>query len=114
MLARSVCAAVLIGLLFSARVAAGPNTTPAPAATPSPTAEHARDGGIIAGKLTSVDFRRNLIVVNKTEIAVMPSTQIQANDPGYHVFTDLKPGMAVEVYTSQVSGKFIAQIITLR
>lgn len=44
----------------------------------------------------------------------MPSTQIQANDPGYHVFTDLKPGMSVEVYTSQVAGKYIAQIITVR
>ncbi len=44
----------------------------------------------------------------------MPSTQIQGNDPGYHVFTDLKPGMSVEVYTSQVAGKYIAQIITVR
>jgi hypothetical protein len=114
MLARSVCAAVLISLLFSAPAAAGPKDTPAPSTAPSPAPEHARDGGIIAGKLTSVDFQRNFIVVNKTEISVMPSTQIQANNPGYHAFTDLKPGMAVEVYTSQISGKFIAQIITLR
>ncbi len=85
-----------------------------PSAAPAPVAEHARDGGIIAGKLTSVDFQRNFIVVNKTAISVMPSTQIQGSNPGYHAFTDLKPGMLVEVYTSQVSGKFIAQIITLR
>lgn len=114
MLARSVCAAVLIGLLLWAPAVAGPKDTPAPSTAPSAAPDHARDGGIIAGKLTSVDFQRNSIVVNKTEISVMPSTQIQANNPGYHAFTDLKPGMAVEVYTSQVSGKFIAQIITLR
>ncbi|MGD0475006.1 MAG: hypothetical protein ABSB70_17580 [Candidatus Velthaea sp.] len=101
-------------MLFLAPAVAGPKDTPAPTAAPSATAEHARDGGIIAGKLTNVDFQRNFIVVNKTEIAVMPSTQIQANNPGYHAFTDLKPGMVVEVYTSQISGKFIAQIITLR
>lgn len=77
-------------------------------------ADHPRDGGIIAGKITSVDFVRNLIAVNKTQITVMPSTQIQGNDPGYHVFTDLKLGMSVEVYTSQVAGRYIAQIITLK
>jgi hypothetical protein len=114
MLTRSLLAAALISSLFLASAVAGPKDTPAPTAAPSPAAEHARDGGIIAGKLTSVDFQRNSIVVNKMEIAVMPSTQIQGNNPGYHAFTDLKPGMAVEVYTSQVSGKFIAQIITLR
>jgi len=114
MLTRSLLAAALISSLILAPAVAGPKDTPAPTPVPSPAAEHARDGGIIAGKLTSVDFQRNSIVVNKMEIAVMPSTQIQANNPGYHAFTDLKPGMAVEVYTSQVSGKFIAQIITLR
>jgi hypothetical protein len=114
MLRRSVCAAVLISLLALPPAVAGPKDTPVPTAAPSPVAEHARDGGIIAGKLTSVDFQRNFIVVNKTAISVMPSTQIQGSNPGYHAFTDLKPGMLVEVYTSQVSGKFIAQIITLR
>ena len=114
MLRRSVCAAVLIGVLSLTPAVGGPKDTPTPSAAPSPAAEHARDGGIIAGKLTSVDFQRNFIVVNKTAISVMPSTQIQGSNPGYHAFTDLKPGMAVEVYTSQVSGKFIAQIITLR
>ena len=114
--ARSVCAAVLISslLIAPAGAFAEPKDTPAPSTAPSRAAEHPRDGGIISGKLTSVDFQRNFIVVNKMEIAVMPSTQIQGNDPGYHVFTDLKPGMSVQVYTSQVAGKYIAQIITLR
>ncbi len=116
MFARSVCAAVLISslCLVPQGAFAAPRDVPTPSASSPPAADHPRDGGIIAGKLTSVDFQRNLIAVNKTEITVMPSTQIQGNDPGYHVFTDLKPGMSVEVYTSQVAGKYIAQIITVR
>jgi hypothetical protein len=115
MFARSL-AAVLISslLLVPAGALARPPDSPAPSASMSPAVEHPRDGGIIAGKLTSVDFQRNLIAVNKTEITVLPSTQIQGSDPGYHAFTDLKPGMSVHVYTSQVAGRYIAQIITLK
>ena len=108
---------VLAAGTFCLLLAVGANAAPAPKDTPAPAvsaAEHPRDGGIIAGKIASVDYRRNLLVVNKTDITVMPSTQIQAGDSGYHVFTDLKPGMFVEVYTSQIAGKYIAQIITLR
>jgi hypothetical protein len=113
--ARSIYAAVVISSLFLAPAAslAGPNT-PAPAASATAAADHPRDGGIITGKIASVDFQHNVIVVSRTSISVMPSTQIQGSDPSYHTFTDLKPGMSVEVYTSQVAGKYIAQIITLR
>ena len=116
MLARSILAAALISTLFAAPITAlaAPPDSPAPAGSASPAAEHARDGGIISGKITSVDYQRNIIAVNKTAIIVMPSTQIQGNDPGYHAISDLKPGMSVEVYTSQVAGKYIAQIINLR
>lgn len=114
--ARCICAAVLVGTLFLAPVAslATAKDTPAPAASATSAADHPRDGGIITGKIASVDFQRNIITVGRTAISVMPSTQIQGSDPGYHAFTDLKPGMSVEVYTSQVAGKYIAQIITLR
>jgi hypothetical protein len=54
------------------------------------------------------------MIVNRTDIVLMPSTQIQGSDSGYRVITDLKPGMSVDVYTSLVAGKYIAQIITLR
>jgi ribosomal protein S1 len=116
MLARLVCAAVLISPLFfgPASAVAEPKDTPAPAASSSAAPEHARDGGVISGKITSVDYQRSIIAVNRTAIVVMPSTQIQGSDPGYRAITDLKPGMSVEVYTSQVAGKYIAQIITLR
>ncbi len=116
MLARSLCAAVVLSSLLGApaAVVAAPKDTPAPGVSPAPVADHPRDGGIIAGKITSVDFVRNLIAVNKTEITVMPSTQIQGSDPGYHSITDLRLGMSVAVYTSQIAGKYIAQIITLR
>jgi hypothetical protein len=114
MFARSTRAALLVGTFlgmvpataFAVPVDGPPQTGAAP--------QHARDGGIIAGKIGNVDYQRNTIVVNKIEITIMPSTQIQGSDPGYHAFTDLKPGMSVEVYTSQVAGKYIAQIITLR
>jgi hypothetical protein len=116
MLARLVCAAVLISPLFlgPAPALAEPKDTPGPAVSASPAAEHARDGGVISGKITSVDYQRSIIAVNRTPITVMPSTQIQGSDPGYHAITDLKPGMMVDVYTSQVAGKYIAQIITLK
>jgi hypothetical protein len=114
--ARFVCAAVFISSLCvgSAVALAGPTDTPGPAVSTSPVADHPRDGGIITGKITSIDFQRSIIAVNRLPISVMPSTQIQGNDPGYHAITDLKRGMSVEVYTSQVAGKYIAQIITLR
>lgn len=102
----------MVALLFAVPVLAAAKDTPAPVV--SAAMEHAHDGGIIAGKITSVDYRRNIITVNRTGIMVMPSTQIQGNDPSYHAITDLKPGMAVEVYTSLIAGKYIAQIITLR
>jgi hypothetical protein len=118
MLARFVWAAIVIGaLVFApAAVPAAPrdSPTPGPAGSASPAPDHPRDGGIISGKITSVNFQRNIIGVNRTEISVMPSTQIQGSDPGYHAITDLRLGMSVEVYTSQVAGKYIAQIITLR
>ena len=115
MFSRSVSAAAVVVCLFAfpSLAVAGDKDTPAPAASTAP-AEHPHDGGIIGGKITAVDYRRNVLTVNKTDISVMPSTQIQGNDSGYHVFTDLKLGMSVDVYTSQIAGKYIAQIITLR
>jgi hypothetical protein len=116
MFARSVIAAVVVSSLFFSPLGANaePAETPAPSAPPTPLAEHARDGGIISGKISSVDFQRSIITINKIGISVMPSTQIQGNGPGYHAITDLKPGMAVDVYTSQIAGRYIAQIITLK
>ncbi len=112
MFARLISAAIVISslLVFPSCTLAAPVETPAPEAS----ADHPRDGGIIAGKITSVDYQRGIIAIHKTEITVMPSTQIQGSDSGYHAITDLKPGMAVRVYTSQVAGKYYAQIITLR
>jgi hypothetical protein len=111
-----VYAAMILSSLSLAPLAAlaRPTDTPAPAATMSPVADHPRDGGIIAGKITNVDFVHSTIAVNRLQINVMPSTQIQGSDSGYHAITDLKRGMSVQVYTSQVSGKYFAQIITLR
>jgi hypothetical protein len=116
MLARWLGAAVFFASLGMVPVCglAVAKDTPVPGASATPAAEHPRDGGIITGKITSVDLQRNIIAVNRTHISVMPSTQIQGNDPGYHAITDLRPGMSVEVYTSQIAGKYIAQIITLR
>ncbi len=100
--------------MLAAPAGAAPSSdSPAPVATAT-AADHPHDGGIITGKISSVDYQRNVMIVNKTDIEVMPSTQIQGNAAGYHAITDLKRGMSVEVYTSQVDGKYFAQIITLR
>jgi hypothetical protein len=116
MFARRLCAAFMVSslTLVPFAVSAAPKDTPAPEATGAPAAEHAHDGGIIAGRISSIDYQRNVIIVNKTDITIMPSTQIQGSDPGYRTITDLKPGLAVRVYTSQVAGRYIAQIITLK
>lgn len=111
--AAAIIVSCLAGVPFCGLAAQKESPAPEPVAT-TPAPEHARDGGIIAGKITSIDYQRSIIAVNKTDITIMPSTQIQGSDPGYRAITDLKPGMAVRVYTSQIAGKYIAQIITLK
>lgn len=93
------------------------------AATPSPSmspnVEPARDGGVIEGRITSVDYRASTLTVlvprrGQVALTVMPSTSIQTNDPGYHAITDLRPGERVQIWSSVSAGRYIAQIIRIR
>lgn len=90
----------------------------APAPTASPQADdQARDGGVLEGRVTNVDYNRGVISVDskqgKVDIATMPSTSVQSNDPGYHTLTDVSKGSKVQIFISRTAGKLVAQIIRL-
>jgi hypothetical protein len=89
------------------------------APSPAPTAsDAARDGGMIAGRVTYIDVQRGMLGVDsskgKLDVTVMPSTSIESRDAGYHVFSDIKSGQRVSIMSSFVGGKYVAQIIRIR
>jgi hypothetical protein len=106
---------VLVLLLLLAPIAAGAAPTPEPA----PAAERsARDGGMIDGRLTVVDYQKSTVAVDgggrgRLAVTVMPSTTIQGRDAGYHSILDLKPGEHVQIFSSVVGGTYVAQIIRI-
>jgi hypothetical protein len=93
--------------------------TPAPSASPSAASTGVKDGGMITGKVTTVDYQRNVFGVDagnrgRIDVWVMPSTSIQGKDSEYHTFTDLSRGMRVQILSSISDGKYVAQIIRIR
>jgi hypothetical protein len=83
---------------------------------PAPTFERARDGGVIDGRIVDIDFRQSRLSVDargrgKVDVDVLPSTSIQATGGGYHAITDLRRGERVEIWSSLVAGRYVAQII---
>ena len=99
-------------------VAAMSAPSPGPSAAPSASGA-ARDGGSFTGRVTSVDYARNMLGVDagargRIDVTVMPSTSIQGKDAGYHTFTDLKTGELVKIFSSVTDGKYVAQIIQIR
>ncbi len=90
-------------------------------ASPAPTASAdggARDGGVIEGRVTTVDYQRRTLSVDtgaqgKVDVSVMPSTSVQSGDPGYHTLTDVAKGSRVQIFISKSAGKAVAQIIRL-
>jgi len=111
-----VVAASVLGLLLVPVTALA-----APAPSPSPTATavaQARDGGVIEGRVTNVDYQRGVVTVDSTtqgrvDVSTMPSTSVQSQDPGYHTLTDVSKGSKVQIFISKTAGKVIAQIIRL-
>jgi hypothetical protein len=104
---------VLVLLLLFVPVAASAAATPEPA-----TDRQARDGGMIDGRLTGVDYQKNTLAVDggirgRLAVTVMPSTTIQGRDTGYHSILDLKPGEHVQIFSSVVGGTYVAQIIRI-
>ena len=107
---------VLVLACLPALVVADPKPTPSAAA--SPAAAEARDGGVIEGRVTAVDYQRGTLSVDtgsqgKVDVSVMPSTSVQSDDPGYHTLTDVAKGSKVQIFISKSAGKAIAQIIRL-
>jgi hypothetical protein len=109
---------VLVLAALPAVVLAGPKATPAPSAAASPASADARDGGVIEGRVISVDYQRGTLSVDtaaqgKVDVSVMPSTSVQSDDSGYHTLTDVAKGSRVQIFISKSAGKAIAQIIRL-
>ena len=95
-------------------------TVPAVAAagTPAPAvAQAAQNGGVVQGRVTSVDYQQGALTVaterGAVDVATMPTTSVQGSDPGYHALTDVQKGSTVQIYTARVGGKLVAQIIRL-
>jgi hypothetical protein len=91
----------------------------APTTPPGDAADQVHNGGTIVGKITAIDYQRNMLGVDAggrrhIDVSVMPSTSIQGKDSAYHAFTDLKPGQHVQILSSIADGKYVAQIIRIR
>lgn len=109
---RFVVAATVLGLFL---VPAAALAAPVPAATATAAA---RDAGVIEGRVSSVDYQRGVVTVDSTtqgrvDIATMPTTSVQSDDPGYHTLTDVAKGSRVRIFISKTAGKVVAQIIRL-
>jgi hypothetical protein len=111
----AVLAALVLALAPLAAFAA-----PAPSASPTAVAQQddrAHDGGVIEGRVTSVDYARGVISVDgpggKVDVSTMPTTSVTSDDPGYHTLTDVSKGSRVRIFISRTAGKVIAQIIRL-
>lgn len=105
---------VVLGLIALPLAGQAATTSPPPADQVS----RPRDGGLIDGQVTSVDYQRSVMGVRTAsrglmDVTVMPSTSIQSKVAGYHTFTDVKSGQHVQIYSSVTGGKYVAQIIRI-
>ena len=116
---RLLVAGTMLGLLLiPAAALAAPPPSPGASATPATAPAPARDGGVIEGRVSSVDYQRGIVTVDSTtqgrvDISTMPTTSVQSDDPGYHTLTDVSRGAKVRIFISKVAGKVVAQIIRL-
>ena len=117
-MARLVVAGTICGLLLIP-VAAPAAPSPSPSAVATAVANAAvRDGGVIEGRVTGIDYARGVVTVESTtqgrvDVATMPTTSVQSDDPGYHTLTDVSKGSKVRIFISKTAGKLVAQIIRL-
>ena len=106
-----------LGLVLAPAAAFAAAKSPAPTASPQADAGP-RDGGVIEGRVTNVDYSRGVISVDSTtqgklDVSTMPTTSVQSGDPGYHTLTDVSKGSKVQIFISKTAGKLVAQIIRL-
>jgi len=112
----AVLAVLAIG---TAPIAVSANSTASPSPKATAVADTtAHDAGVIEGRVTNVDYSRGVISVDspdrgKLNLSVMPTTSVQAADPGYHAITDVSKGSKVRIFASRIAGKLVAQIIHL-
>jgi len=118
MASRVLLTLVLLGLATLANAGA---TTPPPPTSKAfePAPAHARDGGVLSGKIVGIDYVRGWMSVRAphnrmVDVYVMPSTNIQGRTSGYYTIADLKRGENVEVFTSVIGSRTNAQIIKLK
>ena len=117
-MSRFVVAVTVIGL-FSIPAAAVAGASPSPSVSPTAVAQApARDGGVLEGRVTNVDYARGVVTLESTtqgrvDVNTMPTTSVQSNDPGYHTLTDVSKGSKVQIFISKTTGKLVAQIIRL-
>jgi hypothetical protein len=112
-MSRLVVATVLGLLCVPAGALAAPS--PAPTAVAQPDA---RNGGVLQGRVTNVDYQRGVVTVDSTtqgkvDVATMPTTSVQSDDPGYYTLSDVARGSKVQIFISRTAGKLVAQIIRL-
>jgi hypothetical protein len=108
--------ATVLGLLC---VPVGALAAPSPAPSVTAIAQpDARNGGVLEGRVTNVDYQKGVVTVDsakqgKVDVATMPTTSVQSDDPGYHTLTDVAKGSKVQIFISRTAGKLVAQIIRL-
>jgi hypothetical protein len=112
-----VAGTILVLLLIPAAALAAPPPSPIASAT-VPAPAPMRDGGVIEGRVSSIDYQRGIVTVDSTtqgrvDIATMPTTSVQSDDPGYHTLSDVSRGSKVRIFISKAAGKVVAQIIRL-
>jgi hypothetical protein len=115
-MSRSLVVLAALGLALAPLTAFA---APSPSASPTAVAQddRPRDGGVIEGRVTSVDYARGMISVDgpggKVDVTTMPTTSVTSDDPGYHSLSDVSKGSRVKIFISRTAGKIVAQIIRL-
>lgn len=115
---RRLAAVTVLAAFFVPAAAAAP-PPPAPAPKTSVAVEpDARNGGVIFGKVTNVNYQSGVVTVDsksqgRVDVSTMPTTSVQSDDPGYHTLTDVSRGSKVQIFISRTAGKLVAQIIRL-
>ena len=116
--ARLALVPVALAVCAVASATAAPNSGAPPPISAFESVDHAHDGGIVTGRIVTVDYVRgimNLREAHRTvDVYVLPSTNIQGKKNDYYTIADLKRGENVEVFTSVKGTRTSAQIIKLK
>jgi hypothetical protein len=109
---------LVVGFIITPAAALAAPKSPAPSASPQLAADETHVGGVVEGRVTSVDYARGVISVNSpsqgmVDVSTMPTTSVQSDDPGYHTLSDVSRGSKVQIFISKTAGKLVAQIIRL-